>query len=140
MNRPDRSFSPLLFRLYASDLSEAVFKMSVESINAALRDQPLSVEPQPETIPADIPAEPTEVPVSPFVSQEKPKSMSTIGEQLKAARAKLAEVRQGAADAIVESDHAAGAVLAEVNKVLKEASDLRAEVAELTNGGPPLEQ
>jgi hypothetical protein len=111
--------------------------MSVESINAALRDQPLSVE--PETIPADMPAAPTEVPVSPFVSQEKPKPM-TIGEQLKAARAKLAEVRQGAADAVAESDHAAGAVLAEVNKVLKEASDLRAEVAELTNGGPALEQ
>jgi hypothetical protein len=128
MNRPDRSFSPLLFRLYASDLSEAVYQMSVESINAALRDQPLSVDPA------------TEVPVSPFVSQEKPKTMSTIGEQLKAARAKLAEVRQGAADAVAESDHAAGAVLAEVNKVLKEASDLRAEVAELTNGGPALEQ
>jgi hypothetical protein len=27
-------------------------------------------------------------------------------------------------------------VLGEVNKVLKEAEDLRAEVAELTNGGP----
>jgi hypothetical protein len=136
MNRPN-SFSPLLFRLYASDLSEAVYQMSVESINAALREQPLIVE--PEIIPADIPAAPTEVPTSPFVSQEKPKPM-TIGEQLKAARAKLAEVRQGAADAVAESDHAAGAVLAEVNKVLKEASDLRAEVAELTNGGPALEQ
>lgn len=65
--------------------------------------------------------------------------MATIAEQLKAARAQLAEARQGASSAVAESASASSAVLVEVNKVLKEASDLRAEVAELTNGGPPLE-
>lgn len=70
--------------------------------------------------------------------QPKPetKPMSTIGEQLKAARAQLADARQGAANAVAESASASGAVLVEVNKVLKEAGELRAEVAELTNGGP----
>lgn len=66
---------------------------------------------------------------------EKPK-MTTIGEQLKAARAQLAEVRQGAANAVADSADASRVVLVEVNKLVKEAEDLRAEVAELTNGGP----
>lgn len=66
---------------------------------------------------------------------EKPK-MTTIAEQLKAARAKLTEARDGAANAIAVSQDASKVVLGEVNKVLREAEDLRAEVAELTNGGP----
>lgn len=66
------------------------------------------------------------------------KQMPTIAEQLKAARAKLAEARDGATNAIAKSDDASRVVLGEVNKVLKEAEDLRAEVAELTNGGPEL--
>ena len=65
-------------------------------------------------------------------------TMPTIAEQLKAARAKLAEARDGAVNAIAQSDDASKVVLGEVNKVLKEAEDLRAEVAELTNGGPAL--
>lgn len=70
------------------------------------------------------------------IKQTETKPMSTIGEQLKAARAQLADARQGAANAVAESASASGAVLVEVNKVLKEAGELRAEVAELTNGGP----
>lgn len=66
------------------------------------------------------------------------KPMTTIAEQLKAARAKLTEARDGAANAIAVSQDASSVVLGEVNKVLKEAEDLRAEVAELTNGGPAL--
>lgn len=66
--------------------------------------------------------------------------MATIGEQLKAARAQLAEARQGASNAVAESASASNAVLQEAKKVLKEANDLRAEVAELTNGGPPLDE
>lgn len=77
-----------------------------------------------------------EVPLNQFKT-EKPK-MPTIAEQLKAARAKLAEARDGATNAIAQSDDASRVVLGEVNKVLKEAEDLRAEVAELTNGGPEL--
>lgn len=61
--------------------------------------------------------------------------MTTIAEQLKAARAQLQDARQGAADAVTKSADASQVVLGEVNKVLKEAADLRAEVAELTNGG-----
>jgi hypothetical protein len=63
-------------------------------------------------------------------------SMPTIAEQLKAARAQLAEARQGASNAVAESADASRVVLQEAEKVLKEAADLRAEVAELTNGGP----
>ena len=79
----------------------------------------------------------TEPPPLPEQSAEKPK-MPTIAEQLKAARAKLAEARDGAVNAIAQSHDASKVVLGEVNKVLKEAEDLRAEVAELTNGGPAL--
>jgi hypothetical protein len=68
--------------------------------------------------------------------QPEKSKMSTIAEQLKAARAKLTEARDGAANAIAVSHDASKVVLGEVNKVLKEAEDLRAEVAELTNGGP----
>ncbi len=67
--------------------------------------------------------------------QGQPK-MPTIAEQLKAARAQIAEARQGAADAVLQTGEATQVVRQEVNKVLKEAAALRAEVAELTNGGP----
>jgi hypothetical protein len=79
--------------------------------------------------------------MNPFIPTENTRLeiMPTIAEQLKAARAKLAEAREGATNAIAHSHDASQAVLGEVNKVLKEADDLRAEVAELTNGGPPLE-
>jgi hypothetical protein len=77
---------------------------------------------------------------NPFIKTENTRLeiMPTIAEQLKAARAKLAEARDGAVNAIAQSDDASKVVLGEVNKVLKEAEDLRAEVAELTNGGPAL--
>jgi hypothetical protein len=65
---------------------------------------------------------------------EKP--MPTIAEQLAAARAKLAEARQGASDAVADSADAARVVLAEIEKVQKETAELRAEVATLTNGAP----
>lgn len=65
--------------------------------------------------------------------------MPTIAEQIKAARAQSAEVRKSAADAIADLSDAAGLVMREVEKAKKEAADLRAEVAELTNGGPPLD-
>lgn len=66
---------------------------------------------------------------------EKPK-MTTIGELLKSARADIASARRGAAHAVAESADATKVVLQEVDKLRKEAADLRAEVAELTNGGP----
>jgi|ERR1700743_1999523 len=62
--------------------------------------------------------------------------MSTIGEQLKAARAKLAEARDGAARAVADCADASAVVLQEADKASKEAAALRAEVAELTNGAP----
>jgi hypothetical protein len=88
-------------------------RMSAQEVNQALSDITVSPITKPET-----------------------KPMTTIAEQLKAARAQLIEARQGAANAVTESADASRVVLGEVNKVLKEASDLRAEVAELTNGGP----
>ncbi len=66
---------------------------------------------------------------------EKP-HMTTIGEQLKAARDEIAEARKGASDAVADTADATRVVLGEVAKLKKEADDLRAEVAELTNGGP----
>jgi hypothetical protein len=72
---------------------------------------------------------------NPFIRTENTKIM-TIADQLKAARAQLAEARQGASNAVAESADASRVVLQEAQKVLKEAADLRAEVAELTNGGP----
>jgi hypothetical protein len=67
------------------------------------------------------------------------RTMTTIADQLKAARAQLAEARQAASDVVAESTDAARLVMQEVEKAKKEAADLRAEVAAPTNGGPPLE-
>jgi hypothetical protein len=66
--------------------------------------------------------------------------MTTIADQLKAARAKMAEARESAAKAVAETADASDLVRREVERVLKEAADLRAEVAGLTNGGPVLEE
>lgn len=69
-------------------------------------------------------------------AEPKRQNMTTIGELLKSARADIASARQGAAHAVAESADATKVVLQEVDKLRKEAADLRAEVAELTNGGP----
>jgi len=63
-------------------------------------------------------------------------AMATLGEQLKAARAKLADARDGAARAVADCADASAIVLQEADKASKEAAALRAEVAELTNGAP----
>jgi hypothetical protein len=63
----------------------------------------------------------------------------TISDQLKAARAQIAEARQSAANAVAETADASDLVKQEVGKLLKEAAALRAELAGLTNGGPDLE-
>jgi predicted transcriptional regulator len=65
--------------------------------------------------------------------------MTTIGEQLKAARAQLAQARSEATNAVAGSADAANAVLVEVKKVQSETADLLAELAEITNGGPALD-
>jgi hypothetical protein len=64
------------------------------------------------------------------------KRMPTIGEQLKAAKAEIAAVRQDAANTVVDTQDAVKLAQQEVDKAKKEAADLRAELAELTNGGP----
>lgn len=66
-------------------------------------------------------------------------SMATLAEQIKAARAQLADARKQAAEAVSESADVALSVLKEVDKTRKETDDLRAEMAELTNGGPALD-
>jgi septal ring factor EnvC (AmiA/AmiB activator) len=71
------------------------------------------------------------------IRNETPK-MPTIAEQLRAARAEIANARQGAVDAVAQTGEAVNAVKAEIKKLEKEAADFRAEVAELTNGGPEL--
>lgn len=64
--------------------------------------------------------------------------MPTIAEQLKAAKADIAAVRQDAAAAVAETNDATSLVRQEIAKARKDAADLRAEVAGLTNGGPEL--
>lgn len=64
--------------------------------------------------------------------------MPTIAEQLKAARADIAAARQGAVEAVTQTGEAVQVVQQEIIKLKKEAADFRAEVAELTNGGPEL--
>lgn len=64
--------------------------------------------------------------------------MPTIAEQLRAARAEIANARQGAVDAVAQTGEAVNIVKQEITKLQKEAADFRAEVAELTNGGPEL--
>lgn len=64
----------------------------------------------------------------------------TIADELKAARAQVAEARQAAANAVAESVSASNLAKQEAAKALKEAQDLRAELAGLTNGGPPLDE
>jgi septal ring factor EnvC (AmiA/AmiB activator) len=71
------------------------------------------------------------------IRNETPK-MPTIAEQLRAARAEIANARQGAVDAVAQTGEAVNAVKAEIKKLEKEAADFRAEVAELKNGGPEL--
>jgi isopropylmalate/homocitrate/citramalate synthase len=66
-------------------------------------------------------------------------SMATLAEQIKAARAQLVEARKQAADAVADSANVALSVLKEVEKTRKETDDLRAEMAELTNGGPAMD-
>ena len=57
-----------------------------------------------------------------------------------ATRADLAKARSEAATAVSGSADAAKAILHEVSKVKSETADLLAEIAELTNGGPPLDE
>ena len=59
----------------------------------------------------------------------------SIADDLKAARAKLMQARQGAAAAVAESGNVAGLVMEEIAKVEKETEEMRAEIAGL-NGGP----
>lgn len=61
--------------------------------------------------------------------------MSTISEDLKAARAKLQQARQSASNAVAESANVAGLVMEEIAKVEKETEEMRAEIAGM-NGGP----
>jgi phosphopantothenate synthetase len=61
--------------------------------------------------------------------------MSTLGEDLKAARAKLLQARQGAAAAVAESGNVASLVIEEISKLEKETEEMRAEIAGM-NGGP----
>ncbi len=65
-------------------------------------------------------------------------TMPTIAEQLRAARADIANARQGAVDAVAQTGEAVQVVKEQISKLQKEAADFRAEVAELTNGGPEL--
>ena len=76
-----------------------------------------------------------EVPLNQFET-EKPK-MPTIAEQIRAAKAKIAEAREGAASAVAETTVIAGLAAEEVQKLDKMNDELRAELAGL-NGGEAL--
>jgi hypothetical protein len=70
---------------------------------------------------------------NPFIKTENTKM--SRADDLKAARARLQQARQGAASAVAESASVAGLVLEEIAKVEKETEEMRAEIAGL-NGGP----
>jgi uncharacterized phage infection (PIP) family protein YhgE len=70
------------------------------------------------------------------IRKTEPK-MPTIAEQIKAAKAKIAEVRAGAATSAAEAASIAQIAAEEVAKLEKMNEELRAELAGL-NGGEPL--
>lgn len=61
----------------------------------------------------------------------------TIAEQIRAAKAKIAEAREGAASAVKETEQVAGLAAEEVAKLDAMNKELRDELAGL-NGGEPL--
>lgn len=64
----------------------------------------------------------------------------TISDDIKAARAMLAQAREAVQPALAEAKDAAATMVAEVDKLRAEAAAIRSELAQLTNGGPPLDQ
>jgi chemotaxis regulatin CheY-phosphate phosphatase CheZ len=76
-----------------------------------------------------------EVPLNQFETEKQ--KMPTIAEQIKAAKARIAEVRAGAATSAAEAANIAQIAAEEVAKLEKMNEELRAELAGL-NGGEPL--
>lgn len=61
--------------------------------------------------------------------------MSTLGEDIKAARDNLRRAREQAASAIAENGTVTNLVIEEIAKLEKETEEMRAEITGL-NGGP----
>lgn len=61
--------------------------------------------------------------------------MSTLGEDIKAARENLRKAREQAASAIAENGNVTSLVIEEIAKLEKETEEMRAEITGL-NGGP----
>jgi hypothetical protein len=132
----NRPFNPLLFRLYASDLSEAVYKFSQENqMNIRLREL------------AENRKHMTPLPERPSIAPTEKSRMSITGLQGGAFQAKLAEMRQRIADsqknslAHIDGVVAAGSAKLEeaaknaAAKAQSEIDDALQEFATFTNGG-----
>ncbi len=98
--------------------------------------QPLERQPKSVTSPEAIAKVDSAVSAITATEPKEQPRMSTIGEVLKAAKAEIAQVRQGAADAAAETHQLVSVAMGKVDEIKKENSDLQAELAELTNGGP----
>lgn len=106
---PDRPFNPFLFRLYASDLSEAIYDLSRETQQMSITGF------EPGAIQAKLAS------IKQKASERRAQSMA----KLEDADAKLASV-----DSAIEQYAA---------QIEKEAADALQEFATHTNGGPVLD-
>lgn len=64
----------------------------------------------------------------------------SISDDIKAAREMLAQAKNAVPAAVREAKDAAATMVMEVDKLRSEAAAIRAELAALTNGGPPLDE
>ena len=64
----------------------------------------------------------------------------SISDDIRAARAELVKIRAGATEAVQEAKSVAMSGAAELKKLKDETAAMQAELAGLTNGGPPLDE
>jgi hypothetical protein len=151
MNRPDdRPFSPLLFRLYASDLSEAVHSLSRESqklttvVKIKQSMQPIDYALQRALFMSD-PLPPVDImPAAPVAKPSPGGFVASIRAMMDEARAGLTQARtDGLAkvgDAVAKLGEAKTAVTqvsASMAKTIEdEAASVLAELGQISNMGP----
>jgi multidrug resistance efflux pump len=64
----------------------------------------------------------------------------SISDDIRAARAELAQAKAAVPGALAEAKSVAGSLVAEVKKLKAETAEMQADLASLTNGGPALDE
>jgi hypothetical protein len=64
----------------------------------------------------------------------------SISDDIRAARAELAQAKAAVPGALAEAKSIAGSLVAEVKKLKAETAEMQADLAGLTNGGPALDE